>query len=200
MGGLKILVACEVSGVVRRALRKLGHEAISCDLLPPDDGSIYHYQGDVMDIIYDGWDMMLAFPDCTYLTNSGVRWLYNSDRSKNLIRWGKMRRAAYFFRNLLEAEDFIPKVVVENPIMHGHAMNIIKRKYSQIVQPWQFGHGETKATCLWLSEGLPLLVPTNIVSGREHRIHKMGPSPNRSKLRSETYPGVADALAQQLAA
>ena len=195
---MKILVACEVSGVVRRALRELGHEAISCDFLPPDDGSEYHYQGDVMDIIYDSWDMMIAFPSCTYVTNSGVRWLYNPDGSKNLVRWGQMRLGAYFIKNLLEAESHIPKVVVENPIPHGHAMKIIGRKYSQIIQPHQFGHGETKATCLWLSEGLPLLVPTDIVDGREHRIHKMPPGPNRAKLRSETFSGIAQAIAIQL--
>ena len=185
---MKILVACEFSGRVRDAFIAKGHNAISCDLLPTESIGP-HYTGDIFDIINDGWDLMIAHPPCTYICNSGVRWLKN-----NSERQSKMHYAAMFFRTLLECD--VPRVCVENPIPHKYAVKRIGRTYDQIIQPWQFGHGETKATCLWLN-GLPKLEPTNIVSGREQRIHMMGPSKDRSKLRSITYQGIANAMAEQ---
>jgi len=185
---MKVLVACEYSGRVRDAFIKLGHDAMSCDLLPSDaEGP--HYQGDIFDIINDGWDLMVAHPPCTYLCNSGVSWLYKQEG-----RWDKMKDGANFFKMLLDSN--IPKFAIENPIMHKYAVEIIGRRQNQVIQPWMFGHGETKATCLWL-KGLPELQPTNIVEGREQRLHKLGPSPDRWKLRSTTYQGIADAMASQ---
>ena len=189
----KILVACEFSGTVREEFRKLGFDAWSCDLLDTEiPGN--HYKGNVLDIINEGWDLMIAHPPCTYLTNSGVRWLYNKDKSKNMDRWLKMRQAAKFFRRLLEAD--IPHIAVENPIPHKYAVKNIGRKYDQCVQPWMFGHGESKATCFWL-KNLPNLEPTDIVDGREGKIWKLPPSKDRWKLRSLTYLGIAKALATQ---
>ncbi|HNC40299.1 MAG TPA: hypothetical protein PK522_00795 [Nitrosomonas sp.] len=185
---MKVLVACEYSGVVRDAFKKRGHNAISCDLLPTDKPG-QHYQGDVFDIINDGFDLMIAHPPCTYLCNSGVCWLH-----KDESRWDKMRLGANFFKRLLNCS--IPKIAVENPIMHKYAKEIICVNQSQIIQPWQFGHGETKATCLWL-KNLPLLRPTNIVEGREQRLHKLPPSKDRWKIRSTTFQGIADAMANQ---
>ena len=164
---MKILVACEYSGVVRDAFIRAGHEAMSCDLLPTEsDGP--HYQGDVFDVIGDGWDMMIAHPPCTRLCNSGVRWL----DERNL--WAELDEGAAFFRALLEYED-IPMRAIENPIPHKYAVERIGRKYDQIIQPWQHGHGETKATCLWL-EGLPKLMPTDVVTGRRQRLHYLPPT------------------------
>ena len=189
----KILVACEFSGTVREEFRKLGFDAWSCDLLDTEiPGN--HYKGNVLDIINEGWDLMIAHPPCTYLTNSGVRWLYNKDKSENTARWLKMRQAAKFFRKLLEAD--IPNIAVENPIPHKYAIKNIGRKYDQLVQPWMFGHGETKATCFWL-KNLPPLKPTDVVDGREGKIWKLPPSKDRWKLRSLTYLGIAKALATQ---
>ncbi len=185
---MKVLVACEFSGVVRRAFRALGHDAWSCDLLKAEDNSPYHIQGDAFEASKMGWDLMIAHPPCTRLANSGVRWL----NERNL--WAEMEEGAVFFQSLLEAP--IEKIAVENPIPHRYALEIIGRKYDQIIQPWQFGHGETKATCLWL-KGLPPLKPMNIVSGRSARIHMMLPGPDRWKERSRTYQGIADAMAKQ---
>jgi len=185
---MKVLVACEFSGTVRDAFIKQGHDAISCDLLPTDKEGP-HYQGDVFDIINDGFDLMIAHPPCTYLCNSGVCWLH-----KDKSRWDKMREGALFFKKLLEAD--IPKICIENPIMHKYAKEIIGVKQTQIVQPWHFGHGETKATCLWL-KGLPELKPTKIVEGRLQRLHYLPPSKDRWKLRSTTYQGIAEAMADQ---
>jgi len=185
---MKVLVACEYSGRVRDAFIKMGHNAMSCDLLPSDvEGP--HYKGNIFDIINDGWDLMVAHPPCTYLCNSGVSWLYKQEG-----RWDKMRDGANFFKKLLDCN--ISKFAIENPIMHKYAVEIIGRRQNQVIQPWMFGHGETKATCLWL-KGLPELQPTNIVEGREQRLHKLGPSPDRWKLRSTTYQGIADAMASQ---
>jgi len=161
---------------------------MSCDLLPSDSEGP-HYQGDVFDIINDGWDLMVAHPPCTYLCNSGVSWLHKLEG-----RWDKMKDGANFFKMLLNCD--IPKLAIENPIMHKYAVEIIGRRQNQVIQPWMFGHGETKATCLWL-KGLPELKPTNIVEGREQRLHKLPPSPERWKLRSTTYQGIADAMASQ---
>lgn len=179
---MKILIACEYSGKVRDAFRKLGHDAISCDLLPTETPGP-HYRGDVLDILYDGWDMMVAHPPCTHLAVSGARWFTEKQQEQ--------ADALDFVRLLMDAP--IPLIAIENPI------SIISsriRKPDQIIQPWQFGHGETKATCFWL-KGLPKLQPTNIVEGREARIHKMPPGPDRWKKRSETFQGIADAMAAQ---
>ncbi len=180
---MRVLVACEYSGKVREAFRKLGHDAWSCDLLPADDGSKYHYQCDVLEVIDRGWDLMIAHPPCTHLAVSGARWF----KDKQV----EQAEALEFVRQLLGAP--INKIALENPIS---IISSKVRKPDQIIQPWQFGHGETKATCLWLKD-LPKLTPTNIVEGRENRIWKMPPSKDRWKLRSETYQGIADAMAAQ---
>jgi len=195
-GAMRVLVACEYSGRVRDAFTKMGHDAMSCDLLPSDTMGA-HYQGDVFDIIDDGWDLMVAHPPCTYLSNSGVCHLY-----KDGNRWKDMIDGAVFFRQLLNAN--IPMKAIENPIMHGYAKKIIGRKQTQIVHPWQFGHTESKATCLWL-EGLPPLAETHNVKeemmllpkNERERLHYLPPSADRWKLRSTTYQGVADAFAAQ---
>lgn len=184
---MKVLVACEESGIVRDALIAAGHDAMSCDLKPSRRPGP-HYQGDVRDILHRNWDGMIFHAPCTRLSNSGVRWLHE----RNL--WDDMREAAHFFKMLLDAD--IPLIAGENPIPHKYAVAIIGRKYDQIIQPFQFGHGETKATCLWL-KGLPPLKETNRVDGREQRIWKMPPGPNRARDRSVTYPGIADAMASQ---
>lgn len=179
---MKVLVACEYSGAVRDAFRARGHEAMSCDLLPTDKPGP-HYQGPVQDILGEGWDLMIAHPPCTHLAVSGARWFKDKQ--------AEQAEALAFVRLLLDAP--IPRIALENPV------SIISsriRKPDQIIQPWQFGHGETKATCLWL-KGLPKLVPTDIVEGREARIHKMPPSADRWKLRSATYQGIANAMADQ---
>jgi hypothetical protein len=179
---MKVLVACEFSGTVRDAFTRLGHQAVSCDLLPTETLG-YHYQGDIRDILYDGWDLMVAHPPCTHLAVSGARHFHKKVKEQE--------EALDFVRMLMDAP--IPKIAIENPIS---VISSKIRKPDQIIQPWQFGHGETKATCLWL-KGLPLLKPTDIVEGREARIHKMAPSPTRWKERSKTYQGIADAMAAQ---
>lgn len=186
---MRVLIGCEFSGVVREAFRRRGHDAWSCDLLPAEDGSPFHIQGDVLDVMEDRWDLGIFHPHCTYLTNSGVRWLYSQP-----LRWQKMIDGAVFFRRLLDAP--IPRVAVENPIMHGWALKIVGRPHNQLIQPWQFGHGETKATCLWLRR-LPRLEATNIVAGRTPRVHYASPGPDRWKERSRTLPGIGEAMAAQ---
>lgn len=155
---MRALIACERTERVKKALLDLGHDAHSCDLEAGEQGLINHHQCDVRELLGQRWDMMIAFPPCTYLCNSGVRWLYEQPD-----RWEKMIDGALFFRELWKAN--IPLIAVENPIPHKYALEIIEAKYSQIIQPWQFGHPETKATCLWL-KGLPPLQPTNVVEGR----------------------------------
>lgn len=181
---MKVLVACEYSGRVRDAFKALGHEAMSCDLLPSDAPG-NHYQGDVFDIINDGWDLMISHPPCTHLSVSGARHFAAKQAS------GVQQEALAFVGRLLAAP--IPMIALENPIsiISSHF-----RKPDQIIQPWQYGHGETKATCLWL-KGLPKLKPTDIVDGREARVHLLPPTPYRWKLRSTTYQGIADAMANQ---
>lgn len=196
---MRVLVACEYSGIVRDAFVARGHQAVSCDLLKTDRpnwsyvfhtgvrtndvqrGS--HYKGDVRDILDDRWDLMIAHPPCTHLAVSGARWWKDK-----LV---EQAEALDFVRLLLDAP--IEKIALENPISK---ISTAIRKPDQIIQPWQFGHGETKATCLWL-KNLPLLVPTNIVDGREARVHKMSPGPDRWKHRSTTLQGIADAMAAQ---
>tara|TARA_Y100000310_G_C20613492_1_gene779299 strand:+ start:779 stop:1369 length:591 start_codon:yes stop_codon:yes gene_type:complete len=191
---MRVLVACEHSGVVRDAFRAQGHEAWSCDLLCGD--SEYHLQGDALTVSYLnalvpvlGWDLMIAHPPCTYICNSGVRWLHTDPD-----RWDKLDEACAFFKKLLDAP--IAHIAIENPIPHKYAVERIGQQYTQIVQPWQHGHGETKATCLWL-QGLPELTPTEVVEGRVGRIHRMSPSPERGRQRSITYTGIASAMAAQ---
>jgi hypothetical protein len=179
---MKVLVACEYSGTVRDAFLRAGHDAMSCDILPTDSNGP-HYQGDVRDILGEGWDLMIAHPPCTHLAVSGARWF------KDKVT--EQAEALDFVRLLMNAP--IERIAIENPV------SIISskiRKPDQIIQPWQFGHGETKATCLWL-KNLPKLTPTNVVEGRDNRIHRMPPSPDRWKLRSTTYAGIAQAMADQ---
>jgi hypothetical protein len=185
---MKVLVACEFSGTVRDAFRAKGHDTWSCDLLPSEDSSPFHVTGDVTKLLKDKWDMIIAHPPCTRLCNSGVMWL---DR-RNL--WDDMREGAEFFKLFLNHP--CEKIAIENPIMHKYAVEIIGRRQDQVIQPWQFGHGETKATCLWL-KGLPPLKPTKIVEGRHQRLHLLPPSKDRAKLRSITYKGIAEAMAEQ---
>jgi hypothetical protein len=182
---MRVLVACEYSGTVRDAFRALGHDAWSCDLLPTETAdSEHHYQGNVLDVIAEeDWDLMIAHPPCTHLAVSGARWWKD--------KLFEQADALEFVRALMDAP--IPRIAIENPISK---ISTAIRKPDQIIQPWQFGHGETKATCLWL-KGLPKLVPTDIVDGREARIHKMPPSKDRWKERSRTYPGIAAAMAAQ---
>ena len=179
---MRVLVACEYSGRVRDAFRALGHDAMSCDLLPTEVPGP-HYQGDVRHLLGDGWDLMIAHPPCTHLAVSGARHFFRKEREQ--------AEALDFVRLLLAAP--IPRIALENPVS---VISSRIRKPDQVIQPWQFGHGETKATCLWL-RGLPLLTPTNVVEGRENRVHRMPPGPDRWKERSRTFQGVADAMAVQ---
>ena len=179
------MVACEFSGVVRNEFNRIkGVSAMSCDLLPSEDGGP-HYQGDVFNVIDFPWDLMIAHPPCTHLSVSGAR--HFADKTQD----GRQQSAIAFFMRLAKAE--IPKIAIENPV---GVMSSFWRKPEQIVQPWQYGHGETKATCLWL-KNLPPLQPTDIVSGREQRVHKMPPGKDRWKKRSVTYRGIAQAMATQ---
>jgi hypothetical protein len=181
---VRVLVACEYSGVVRDAFIARGHEAMSCDLLPTEAPGA-HYQGDVRDVLHYPWDIMVAHPPCTHLSVSGARHF----EAKRLD--GRQQAAVSFFMTLARAP--IPRIAIENPVC---IMSSLWRKPDQTVQPWMFGHGETKATCLWL-KGLSLLQPSNIVEGREQRIWKLPPSADRWKIRSATFPGLADAMADQ---
>ena len=181
---MKVLVACEFSGVVRDAFRNRGHDAWSCDLLPSESQSRFHYKAAVQDILNAlKWDIMIAHPPCTHLAVSGARWF----KGKEI----EQQEAIRFVRMLMDAP--VARIAIENPIS---IISTRIRKPEQIIQPWQFGHGETKATCLWL-KNLPRLIPTNIVGGRNARVHKEPPSPDRWKNRSRTYQGIADAMADQ---
>lgn len=181
---MKILIACEFSGIVREAFKAKGHDAWSCDLLPTEiPGN--HIQQDIFFHLNDGWDMMLAFPPCTHLAVSGAAWF--EEKRKD----GRQQLGIDVFMEFINAP--IDKIAVENPI---GIMSTVYRKPDQIIQPWMFGHGETKATCLWL-KNLSKLQPTNIVDGREQRLHNLPPSPDRWKERSRTYPGIAQAMAEQ---
>lgn len=179
---MKVLVACEFSGTVRDAFTRAGHYAMSCDLLPTESPGP-HYQGDVRDVLADGWDLMVAHPPCTHLAVSGSRWFH--------LKQQEQADALDFVRLLMAAP--IARWAVENPVS---VISSKIRKPDQIIQPWQYGHGETKATCLWL-KGLPPLTPTDVVEGREAKVHRMPPGPDRWKLRSLTYPGIAAAMAAQ---
>lgn len=182
----KILIACEESGIVTKAFRDKGHEAFSCDVLETS-GSFpeYHLQQDLIPLLGEKWDMIVAFPPCTHLAASGARWFSQKRQD------GRQQQAVKFFMAI--ANCSCPKICIENPV---GIMSTIWRKPDQILQPWQFGHGETKATCLWL-KNLPILAPTNVVKGRSDRIHKMPQSKERAMKRSKTYPGIAAAMADQ---
>ena len=181
-----ILVACEESQSVTIEMRNLGLEAYSCDVLQCSGGHPeWHLQEDVIPLLKEAWDMVIAFPPCTHLAVSGARWF------KEKRKDGRQQQGIDFFMEFANCD--CEKVAIENPI---GIMSTVWRKPDQIIQPWQFGHGETKATCLWLKE-LPKLEPTNIVEGREQKIWKMGPSPERTKLRSGTFTGIAEAMATQ---
>ena len=181
---MKVLVACEFSGIVRDAFIAKGHDAISCDLLPTESPGPHH-QGDVRDLLDWPFDLMIAHPPCTHLAVSGARWFKDKQEEQEA--------ALYFVWDLLNAP--IERICLENPVS---IISTRIRKPDQYIQPWMFGHGETKKTGLWL-EGLPLLEPTNIVEGRENRIHKMPPSEHRGRERSRTYQGIANAMAAQWA-
>lgn len=185
---MKILVACEESQAVTIELRRLGHEAYSCDIIPCSGGHPeWHLQVDALELLKMKWDMILAFPPCTHLAVSGAR--YFEQKRKD----GRQQAAIDFFMRFANSD--CPKIAIENPV---GIMSTVWKKPDQIIQPWQFGHGETKKTCLWL-KGLPPLIPTEIVEGREQRIWKMPPSEDRAKNRAKTFPGIARAMAEQWA-
>ena len=195
---MRVLIGCETSGVVRRAFAARGHDAWSCDLLPSEDRSNRHIVCDVRDLLAEEWDLIAVFhPPCTRLCNSGVRWLHVPPPGRTKAEmWAELDEGAELFSAVWNAP--CPRIAVENPVMHKHAKERI-RNYAvpaQTIQPWQFGHGETKATCLWL-RGLPNLKPTNIVEGRTPRVHRMPPGPDRWKERSRTFEGIAQAMADQ---
>lgn len=181
---MRVLIACEFSGVVRDAFTALGHEAMSCDLLPSETPGL-HAQRDLLDLLIDDdeWDLMVAHPPCTHLAVSGARWFKDKQQEQE--------EALAFVRALMDAP--IPRICIENPVS---VISTRIRKPDQIIQPWMFGHGETKATCLWL-KNLPPLMPTNIVDGRAPRVHHASPGPDRWKERSRTLPGIAAAMAEQ---
>lgn len=200
---MKVLVACEFSGIVRDAFKALGHDAWSCDLLPTEKEG-QHIQGDVLEILHMGWDLMIAHPPCTYLCNSGVVWLHREQD-----RWEKMRESALFFKMLMDAP--IHRIAIENPIMHKYAKSIIGKQQTQTIQPYDFGHPESKGTCLWL-KNLPKLIstkrlfPTKVSEKSGKRLwenqspsgsNNIPPSDIRWKLRSKTYSGIAEAMAFQ---
>lgn len=183
---MKVLVACEESQAVTIEFRKLGHEAYSCDIIDCSGGyPEWHLKQDVIPLLKNSWDLIIAFPPCTDIAVSGAR--HFEAKRKD----GRQQKSIDFFMEFTKAK--CDKIAIENPI---GIMSTLWRKPDQIIQPWEFGHGETKATCLWL-KGLPLLIPTNIVDGREQRIWKLPPTADRAKLRSKTYPGIAKAMAEQ---
>jgi hypothetical protein len=192
---MRVLVGCESSGEVRRAFKARGHDAWSCDLLEADDNSSHHIVGDVVNAIeMYHWDLLIAHPPCTRLCNSGSRWLKIPPAGKTLEQiWRELEEGVALFNAVWRCD--IEKICVENPVMHKHARFRIKDyQQPQYIQPWQFGHPETKKTGLWL-KNLPPLFPTNVVSGREQKVHKMSPGPDRWKQRSKTYAGIAEAMA-----
>ena len=200
---MKILVACEESQTTTIELRRLGHDAYSCDIEPCSGGRPeWHMQCDVRDVLYDNWDMIIAHPPCTYLTNAGVGWL--TGKHKKPDRWDHLVEGAAFFKLFLDHP--CERVAVENPIMHKYAVELVGRKHDCLVQPYMFGHTERKATCFWL-KGLPPLVGTNNVrhemvmlpKREQQRLHYLPPSKDRAKLRSKTFHGIAVAMAEQWA-
>lgn len=197
---MKVLIACECSGRVREAFKASGHYALSCDLRPTEiPGN--HYHGDILDVLYHDWDLIIAHPPCDYLANSGVRWLIKGDIEVRKQRWIDLSRARKFFLQFYN-HPFCKRIVIENPIPHKHAK---LPPYDQIIQPWQFGHKEMKATCLWL-KGVPKLKPSDIVGPppkdkTERRLWQKvwteSPGPDRKVNRSRTYTGIAGAMGDQ---
>lgn len=197
---LKVLVACEYSATVRDAFRALGHDAWSCDILPTDGDPRWHIEGDALEAVYRGghWDLMIAHPPCTYMTNAGVTWLH-----KDSTRWEKLDEGAAFFKALWEAP--IQRIAIENPVMHKYAKERIGgMQQTQTIQPYQFGHMEQKATCLWLKGLMPLRPTTDLKAetkalpdNQRQRLHYLPPSADRWKLRSTTFKGIAEAMADQ---
>ena len=183
---MRVLVGCELSGTVRDAFISAGHEAMSCDVMPTQAPGP-HYEGDVFDVIDYPWDLAIFHPPCTHLSVSGAR--HFAEKRMD----GRQQAAVAFFMALVRRSAHIPMIAIENPV---GIMSSLWRRPDQVIQPWQFGHGETKATCLWL-KNLPTLKATNIVEGREQRIHRMPPGPNRANERSKTFPGIAAAMADQ---
>ena len=199
---MKVLVACEYSGIVRDAFIREGHDAMSCDILPSESAFGPHYQGDVLDLLGEPYDLVVAHPPCTFLSNSGARWLYNFDGTKS-DRWSDMCEGAEFFANMFKFNS--PRIAVENPVQHKHAVEAHGRgKATQYIQPYEFGHTESKRTGLWLV-GLPPLVPTNNVYdemmklsySQRNKVHYASPGPDRWKVRSTTYTGIAQAMSHQ---
>ena len=197
--GLKVLVACEYSATVRDAFRALGHDAWSCDILPTDGDPRWHIEGDALAVVYgQDWDLMIAHPPCTYMTNAGVTWLH-----KDPSRWAKLDDGAAFFKALWEAP--IKRIAIENPVMHKYAKERIGgMQQTQTIQPYQFGHMEQKATCLWLKGLMPLMPTTDLKAetkalpdNQRQRLHYLPPSADRWKLRSTTFKGIAEAMADQ---
>jgi len=190
---MKVLVACEYSAIVRDAFRRRGHDAWSCDLVETEGDSRFHIKGCALKVsVQQNWDLLIAHPPCTYLANSGVRWLYEKEN-----RWQDMNEAAFFFRLLLYSSR-AKRVAVENPIMHKHAVKIVGRKHDQVVQPWHFGNSQSKAICLWLYN-LPFLKPlyAQKPDNTEQKCWRMPPGPDRQKERSRFFPEVADVMAEQ---
>lgn len=194
---MRVLVACEFSGTVRDAFLMRGHDAWSCDLLPDEKGNPRHIQGDARAILDKGWDLLVAHPPCTRLCNSGVRWLSVPPAGKTVKQiWNDLEEGAALFSAFWNAP--VPYRAIENPVMHKHAKERIDgyEEFTQSIQPWQFGHPETKRTCLWL-KNLPPLMPTDVVEGRTQRVHLMPPGPERWRERSRFFPGIAAAMADQ---
>lgn len=204
---MNVLIGCERSGVIREAFRARGHDAVSCDLLPAEDGSRHHLQMNIAQVLtdsdIDAWDLFIVHPDCTRLANSGSLRLYIDGKKKNgpfLQNWTAMRKAAKFFKEMLRAD--IPKICVENPVMHGWAQKIVGCGPTQTIQPWQFGVDASKRTCLWL-KGLPPLRPTKILIKKRYANqtpsgqNKLGPSEHRAMDRARTYEPIAEAMAEQ---
>lgn len=200
---IRVLIACEESQAVCIAFRERGFDAYSCDLQDCSGGHPeWHIKGDVLNVINDDWDMMIGHPTCTFLTNSGVCWLWDKSGNKNSQRWSSLYDGATFFKKLLESD--IQFIAIENPIPHKYAVELIGRKYDQCIQPYQFGHPESKATCFWL-KGLPKLTETNNVKdewkalpkNQAQKLHYLPPGPDRAKLRSKTFQGIAAAMAEQ---
>jgi hypothetical protein len=199
---MRVLVACEYSAIVRDAFRARGHDAWSCDLEPTDGDPRWHVQGDVLPLLADGWDLLIAHPPCTYLSNAGVRHLFSIPSRNGVVtrvhgeaRFQAMREGADLFRAMLTAP--VPRIAVENPIMHRYAVEAIGRRQDQVVQPWMFGEPVQKAVGLWLV-GLPLLLATGPICMERHQlVHRMSPSPDRAKRRSRFFPAIAAAMAEQ---
>ena len=180
---MRVLIGCEESGTIRDAFRAAGHDAYSCDLQPSRTNPQWHIQGDLLNVLNEGWELAIFHPPCTHLAVSGARWFREKQQEQ--------RDALHFVRALMQSP--IDHWAIENPVS---VISTAIRPPDQVIQPWQYGHGETKATCLWL-KNLPLLTPTNTVAGRQPRIHMMPPRPNRARERSKTYQGIAEAMAEQ---